>query len=415
MTTPSGDDHIGPLAGRDLPSRDLPSRDLPSRDLVDELMADARRFTVPDVDRVQALPGPDLDLHLTDYYRRLAAEQASLHRAEGELAARPHVARAAELEPLATVPLSRLAALQAKADASTAQVTDMLAALAPFRTRPQGAVPRYYLFLLLLLGGDLAGMTGSLISLGEVPWVAGVQALAVAAAAVVVGMLASEVKHVRDARRRIAAGPPPSRHAAGGQNPQATGVLFQPDGGEAVVRWVLLGGLAALLLIAGGVSALRSITDGAGLIYGCFAAAVTLGSAANSYVHSDEVTDLLDNLTRQHRRDDAELHRLDLGPVAEREREEAVVASVRAEWQARGEAAVARVDAACALALVNNPAVAGHGPARVPAAQATTAHTTAAQATTAHTTAAQTTVASSDGATVHRTTNGHGRAMAKSS
>jgi hypothetical protein len=335
----------------------LPSRDLPGRDLVDQLMADARRFTVPDVDRVQALPGPDLDLHLTEFYRRLAAEQASLHRAEGELAARPHVARAAELEPLSTVPLSRLAALQAKADASTAQVTDMLAALAPFRTRPQGAVPRYYLFLVLLLGGDLAGMAGALISLGEVPWVAGVQALAVAAAAVVVGMLASEVKHVRDARRRMAAGPPVD-------HTQATGVLFQADGGEAVVRWVLLGGLAALLLIAGGVTALRSITDGAGWIYGCFAAAVTLGSAANSYVHSDEVTDLLDNLTRQHRRDDAELHHLDLGPVAEREREEAEAASVRAEWQARGEAAVARVDAACALALVHNPAVAGHGPAR---------------------------------------------------
>ena len=54
-------------------------------------------------------------------------------------------------------------------------------------------------------------MTGALISLGEVPWVAGVQALAVAAAAVVVGMLASEVKHVRDARRRIAAGPPAAK------------------------------------------------------------------------------------------------------------------------------------------------------------------------------------------------------------
>lgn len=341
----------------------LPSRDVAGRELGDELMAEARRFTVPDVHRVQALPGPDLDLHLAEFYRRLAAEQSSLHRAEGELAARPHVARAAELEPLATVPLGRLTALQAKADASTAQVTDMLAALAPFRTRPQGAVPRYYLFLVLLLGGDLAGMAGALISLGEVPWVAGVQALAVAAAAVVVGMLASEVKHVRDARRRMAAGPPSGPHAS-----QATGVLFQADGGEAVVRWVLLGGLAALLLIAGGVSALRSITDGAGWIYGFFAAAVTLGSAANSYVHSDEVTDLLDNLTRQHRRDDAELHRLDLGPVAEREREEAVAASVRAEWQARAEAAVARVEAACALALVNNPAVAGHGPARAAAA-----------------------------------------------
>ena len=130
------------------------------------------------------------------------------------------------------------------------------------------------------------------------------------------------------------------------------------------MRWVLLGGLAALLLIAGGVTALRSITDGAGWIFGCFAAAVTLGSAANSYVHSDEVTDLLDNLTRQHRRDDAELHRLDLGPVAERDREAALAASVRDEWEARGDAAAARVQAACALALVNNPAVAGHGPAR---------------------------------------------------
>jgi hypothetical protein len=223
-------------------------------------------------------------------------------------------------------------------------------------------VPRYYLFLILLLGGDLAGMTGALIGLGEVPWVAGVQALAVAAAAVVIGMLASEVKHVRDARRRIAAGPPDGPLSKGAGH----GVLFQPDGGEAVVRWVLLGGLAAMLLIAGGVTALRSVTDGAGAIFGCFAAAVTLGSAANSYVHSDEVTDLLDNLTRQHRRDDAELHRLDLGPVAERDREAALAASVREEWSARGEAAAARVNAACALALVNNPAVAGHGPARTP-------------------------------------------------
>ncbi|MEA2685041.1 MAG: hypothetical protein QOE93_236 [Actinomycetota bacterium] len=354
-------------------------------DLVARLMADAQTISVPEVDQVRAVPGLGIDLHLAEYYRQLAAEQGSLHRAEGELAARPHAARAAELAPLATVPLTRLIALQAKADASTAQVTEMLAALAPFRTRPKGAVPRYYLFLVLLLGGDLAGMTGALISLGEVPWVAGVQALAVAAAAVVIGMLASEVKHVRDARRRMAAGLPEGEHPRG----TSPGVLFQPDGGEAVVRWVLLGGLAAMLLIAGGVTALRSITDGAGWIFGCFAAAVTLGSAANSYVHSDEVTDLLDNLTRQHRRDDAELRRLDLGPVAEREREVALAVSVRDEWQARGDATAARVNAACALALVNNPAVAGHGPAPAPAAAA--------------------------GVTVVPRSNGHGRMMAKSS
>jgi len=364
------------------------------RDLAAELMADARRITIPAVEEVAARPGPDLDLHLVEYYRRLASEQAGLHRAEGELAARPHVARTAELEPLTTVPVGRLAALQAKADASSAQVTEMLAALAPFRTRPKGAAPRYYIFLVLLLGGDLAGMTGALISLGEVPWVAGLQALAVAAAAVVVGMLASEVKHVRDARRRMAAGAPDGT---------APGVLFQADGGEAIVRWVLLGGLAAMLLVAGGVTALRSITDGAGWIFGCFAAAVTLGSAANSYVHSDEVTDLLDNLTRQHRRDDAELHRLDLEPVAERDREAALATSVRREWECRGEAAVARVEAACALALVNNPAVAGHGSAR--------AATDGAGMNGNHA------GAGSDAGVgvVRRSSNGHGRLMAKSS
>jgi len=365
---------------------------LPERDLVVELMADARNTTVRSADEVQARPAPDLHLHLVEYYRRLAAEQASLHQAEGELAARPHQARAAELEPMTVVPLSRLAALQAKADASSAQVTGMLATLAPFRTRPKGAGPRYYVFLVLLLGGDLAGMTGALVSLGEVPWVAGMQALAVAAAAVVVGMLASEVKHVRDARRRMAAGPadhlPP-------------GLLFQPDGGEAVVRWVLLGGLAAMLLVAGGITALRSITDGAGWIFGCFAAAVTLGSAANAYVHSDEVTDLLDNLTRQHRRDDAELHHLDLAAVAERDREAALAASVRKEWDARGDAAIARVDAACALALVNNPAIAGHG--------STHTSTNGTRRGTGIEVAA---LAGTGGA---RRANGHGRLMARSS
>ena len=340
-------------------------------DQVIDLMATAETFTVPTVDHVRALTGPDIDLHLTSYYGHLAEEQVALHRAEGEAAARPHEARAGELEPLTTVPLGRLAALQAKADASTADLTTMLAALGPFRTRPRGAVPRYYLFLLLLLGGDLAGMTGALVSLGEVPWIAAVQAMAVAAAAVVVGMLASEVKHVRDARRRMAAGWPalPSidvdgESAGGPASRWQPGVLFQPDGGEAVVRWVLLAGLAAVLLIVGGVTALRSAVDGAGWIFGCFAAAVSLGSAANSYVHSDEVADLLDNLAGQHRRDDAELHSLDLGPVAERQREAAVADSLRFEWQARGEAAAARVAAAGALALVHNPAVAGHGVAR---------------------------------------------------
>ena len=346
-----------------------------STDQVIDLMADAETITVPTVDQVRALPGPDLDLHLATYFAHLAGEQVALHRAEGEAAARGHAARAAELEPLTAVPLRRLSALQAKADASTSAVSDMQVALGPFRTRPKGAVPRYYLFLVLLFGGDLAGMTGALISLGEVPWIAAVQSMAVAAAAVVVGMLASEVKHVRDARRRAAAGAPPDAApapvasadagaAAGVVVSSRVGVLFQPDGGEPVVRWVLLGGLAALLLIAGGVTALRSVTDGVGWVFGCFAAAVSLGSAANSYVHSDEVADLLDNLAGQHRRDDIEVHALDLGAVAERDREAALAVSLREEWKVRGEAAAARVTAAGSLALVHNPAVAGHGSPR---------------------------------------------------
>ena len=353
--------------------------------LAADLMDGAATLSVPTADEVRALPGPDLDLHLVEHYRQLAVEQTCLHRAEGEAAARPHEARAAELLALTTVPLRRLASLQAKADASAAEAARLLDALSRYRTRPRGAVLRYYVFLVLLLGGDLAGMTGALISLGEVPWVAAVQALAVASAAVVVGMLASEIKHVRDARRRAGGaqcGGASGAQCGGASGAQrggasgaqcggacgaqegAGGVPFGPDGGEPLVRWVLLGGLAVLFLVAGGVTALRSFTDGAGLIFGCFAAAVTLGSAANSYVHSDEVADLLGHAVRRARRDDAELRRLDLSPVGERDKEAALATTLRAEWRARGEAAAARVSAAGALALVNNPAVAGHGAAR---------------------------------------------------
>lgn len=330
-------------------------------DLMDE--ASATRITPVDPDDIHVAVASDIEFYEEQKYEHLAEEQPPLWKAEGEALARPLEARAAQLKPEADAQIVRLKRSTERLHASAKLLTAAVAALQRYVHREPYEYLRYNIVRLLLLGGDVAGGAGAAIASGEVVWLAVLQMLAVGAAAVAVGGLAEEIRHIRDTRKRAANGV--AKGAAGFEH-----LFTDPDPGESVVKFVLLGGLAATALIFVGILSLRSVTDGSqvGLLFGCLAVVVTLGSGANSYIHADEVDDILHGFRRDNIRARKDLDESIEACTAPGERAAALeqAKSIRLEYAERGKAAVARVEAAGRQVLAVNPGVAGNGVARPP-------------------------------------------------
>lgn len=332
-------------------------------DLMEE--AAAARMTPVDPDDIHVAAKPEIEFYEEQKYEHLAEEQPPLWKAEGEALARPLEAEATALKPEAEAQEIRLEQSTARYDASSKLLQAAVAVLLRYVHREPYEYLRYNIVRLILLGGDVAGGAGAAIASGEIWWLAVLQMLAVGAAAVAVGGLAEEVRHIRDTRKRAANGVP--------KGAEDFRFLFvDPDPGESVVKLVLLGGLAATALIFVGILSLRSVTDGSqvGLLFGCLAVVVTLGSGANSYVHADEVDDILHGFRKDHIRARKDLDDSIEACTAPGQRAAALeqAKSIRTECAERGKAAVARVKAAGRQALAVNPAVAGNGVAHQPKA-----------------------------------------------
>lgn len=215
----------------------------------------------------------------------------------------------------------------------------------------------YLVRMVLILLGDIAGITGAAVMLGEIPALALLQAVSVGAAGVTSGLLGSEIKDARLSRKRA--------KTDLSEQEQGFAHLFRgPDPGERIAKLMVLGGVVLVVLILGGVAALRSSTEGlaAGLIFGCLAAAVALASWVNCYAYADEVADLLDTVSAQFKADVHYLDKLSRGQARVRHAVESATAqSIRDEYQQRGLAAHDQLQAAKNRVLHANPGVAGHG------------------------------------------------------
>ena len=327
------------------------------RDPLEELL----ELELRTIDEAKAIPRPHgiEKFYLEEAVEQKAAEQPLLWEARGEADARAWAAKAASLAVSAGVGTTTVAAQQELVAGARDRYERTARALGGYTRRAPGEKIPYYLRWALILGGDVAGVAGAAILLGETVPLGVLQAVASGTAAITSGLLAQEVRDSRLARRREKV----ARDLTPEERPFAH--LFRGgDSGERIVRWVVTVGALVGALIAGSIFALRSSTEGttAAWAFGLLAAAVALASWANVYHYTDEVNDLLDARRADYTRELKRLRRmLRATDIGEHDAAVAHAASLRAEAVSRGQAARHAVEAAGGHVLNEHAEIAGHG------------------------------------------------------
>jgi hypothetical protein len=213
--------------------------------------------------------------------------------------------------------------------------------------------------------GDIAGISGAAILLGEITQLAIIQAVAAGVATVTAGVVGADVKDWRMALRRQK--DPKTLTKA----QQEYAHLFSgADSGLRLVKAVLLVAGTIGVLIAVSIYALRTSVEGSlsGMVFGGLAGAIALASFLNAWAFADEVADALD--VSRHDVTCARRVALQLGARWVLRRRAQVVEqarSIRLEYERRGVAAAYGFRALLFRALRANPGVVGHGEARASA------------------------------------------------
>lgn len=337
----------------------LSSNDTTTRELagLDELLD----LQLPAVEGANAIPRPDgiEKFYFEEAVEKTAAEQQPLSAARGEADSRPWQTKAARYEHAATVVASYVEAQREVVAGAQARFELTARALGVYARRGAHEKFPYYLRWGLILGGDVAGVAGAAILLGETVALGVLQAIASGTAAITSGLLAQDVKDSRLSRKREKL----PRDLTDDERRFAH--LFRGgDSGERIVRVVVAAGLLIGALIAGSIFALRFSTEGstAAWAFGLLAAAIALASWANVYHYTDEASDLIEARRAEYWRELGRLRKLlNAGDVAERDAALAQAVSIRAEAASRGLAAQRAVEAAGARLLNDQADVAGHG------------------------------------------------------
>ncbi|WP_019930562.1 hypothetical protein [Nocardia sp. BMG111209] len=303
---------------------------------------------------------PDVsEFYVEKEFDELGIEQLRAHTAIGEQAVTKPASTAAGLE------LARQSSYEV-IDANWPLVTtardryiQLAAALGPFAKRKSGSRWGYFVGLVLLLLGDIAGLGGAGIAYGEVPALAVMQATSASMATVLAGMVGSEFKYLKQAHERRK-----DDDALSDELEPYRALLLGPLAGRKYV--LVTSAIAALiaLFVAVGIFALRATIEGqtSGFVFGALAAGIALGSWINSFRYADAVADKIDVARQDYRREvraHTKLARSWPFVMAERALEKARL--VRQHHALQGEAAYAQVMAAKYLALQQSPAVVGHG------------------------------------------------------
>jgi hypothetical protein len=215
----------------------------------------------------------------------------------------------------------------------------------------------------LLLLGDIAGIAGAAVLLGEIPYLAVLQAVASAIAAVTAGLIGNDIRDARLARRR-------AREKLAPEHQTFAWVYSGADGGEKIVKAMVCAAIVITLLIGVGIVTLRAGVEGSlgGTVFGCLAIAICLASALNSYTYTDEIADLLDHAYSRYEQALTKLAKLAKSkPVARYNAAIGEVTSIKAEHTQLGIAGALHYEALKYGISRGNPAVMGHGPTPAPA------------------------------------------------
>lgn len=312
------------------------------------------------VDEARAVERPPkIRFYSEDQYDAYSLEQVRLWQAEGTRKTEPWRQIAAETEAEAKEVLREIEKQWDRVKAASDREQELAGALAGYARRGRFEKTRYYLTTGALLFGDVAGVGGAAIYLGEEPGLAVCQAVASGVAAVTAGLVGQEVKDSRRARRR-AVNPESVRPELA----KFAHLLRGADTGESIVKAMTLGALSVAGVIAVSIFALRSSTEGitAGFVFGGLAAAISLASFINTFTYADDIADLLDNADYKHRRESKRHVTLTQNRgLCKHRRAIAAIDSIGAEYALRGQAAERSATAEKNNELSKHPGVAGHG------------------------------------------------------
>lgn len=290
-----------------------------------------------------------------------ADEQDDAWSAEGEVASRAPGRRADKSDDAASAAAYVVGENQETVSEAKKDNLHAARTLMPFVRRSSHDHIRYVLGWLLLGLGDTAGVWGAAIWLGEVPYVALGQALATGFAAVTAGLAGGELQDLRQSRLRHR-----EAELLSSDERRYQRLFAGADVGLSITKIVMGISVTIVVLVAVAVFALRAGTEGllAGFTFGGLAAATALGSFVSSYVHADEVADLLATYEKRYRR--AQRRHLRLASARVLSRHASAVGEVNSilrEYKARGSAAHQKVVALKYRMLARNPQVVGHGEA----------------------------------------------------
>ncbi|MDM2096416.1 hypothetical protein PP348_20290 [Mycobacteroides abscessus] len=293
----------------------------------------------------------------------LALEQQHLFAAEGEVRARNDAGTATSLAYAADHLKASVELAKSAADRAAARYQQTCDVLGPYVRRRATSSWGYVARTAALLLGDIAGLSGAAIALGEYPALAVTQAISAGTATVTAGLAATQLRHMQHAaERQLDELPKPLesyRHLFGGTS-----------NANRVQAAVFVVAALIAVLVAVGIFALRTTIEGplSGITFGALAAAIALASFINSWYHADAVADVIESAhhdavqaDRRHR------HLATSHRVRNAEHAASQAKSVVTEYTHRGLAAAAHVEADKYRALLASPDVVGHGPAPGPA------------------------------------------------
>lgn len=292
-------------------------------------------------------------------YDHAETSQRELHAEIGEREALQSDVMAARHAVQAEIDREVANAARKAAHDASAKLTTLKRVLDPHAHRAHDAKYIKYIGMGLLFGGDVAGVTGAAILIGEEPLIALGQAVGVGASVIIAGLTGKDVRHGVDARDRrkdpsdLTAEERPYAHLFGGRG--LTGMLLVVLGAITVV---------AMMCIGIGIFTIRSEAEGmnAAIAFAAFGASMAVASFILNFATADEVADIISYSERSSKRADRKANRAG--------RTTAIVEHAAAVAQAKvyrlaskhaAEAAAAEIRSQKYRALAANPGVAGHG------------------------------------------------------
>ncbi|MCX2934666.1 hypothetical protein ORI20_30820 [Mycobacterium sp. CVI_P3] len=314
------------------------------------------------VDSATATARPDIiaDTYLELEHHARGLEQQHLFAAEGEVKARKDASTAGALAFAVSETKASVARAKTTADAALDRHHQVRDQLGPYVRRKATSSRGYIARTAALLVGDIAGLSGATIALGEYPVLAVTQALSAGTATITAGLAATHLRHLQQAAARRQNDLPkalePYRH------------LFDGPSKSTRLHAVVFA-VAALIaiLVAVGIFALRTAIEGplSGMTFGGLAAAIALASFVNSWYHADAVADVIESAEHEALKADHRHRQLASGRLVHRaEQAASQEKSIITEYTHRGLAAAAHIEADKYRALLASPDVVGHGPAK---------------------------------------------------